>query len=209
VSNNHESFDAETSALVEAGRTDLEPDAGAQVRIERRLSLSRMRDRAESRRPLRAGPVLAALAIAASVALGAGLHALVRPARVAAGRKGQGGATLGAAGTQTSSPVPPSLGQHPVSAAMGDSTGRELLDEAAARMKRGDASGALGKLDEQARFHPTGPLTELREAMIVEALVRAGRNAEAHAHAARFFTTYPTSLLGPAVSDAIGRIPDE
>jgi outer membrane protein assembly factor BamD (BamD/ComL family) len=76
-------------------------------------------------------------------------------------------------------------------------------------MMRGDATGAIAKLDDHRRLHPTGPLTELREALYVEALARAGRAADAHAQAIEFFAKYPNSLLGPAIEDALGRISDD
>lgn len=186
-------FDAETAALVEAGRAEFVPDEGAKARVERRLLQATAGERGRVRWA-RARVAIGALAIAASVALGAGLHALLRPAKPA---------------PRAENPVPPSVRALGALGSAGDATGRALLDDAAAFIMRGDPARALDLLEEHARAHRGGPYVELREALSIEALVRAGRAAEARARAEKFSAAYPASLLGPAVADALARISDE
>ena len=206
-----EPWDAETSALLEAGRELVEPAADARARVEKRLDLA-LSDAAsaasakdapkrstESRRV-----VYLAVAMAAGVVLGAGLHAILRPAP--RGTVARGGPPVHPA--PPANPVPPSTKVLGGYAALGSSD-RTLLDEAAAKLMAGDAKAALAALDEHARTHPTTAFAELREALYVEALARAGRTAEARDRGSRFFASYPASLLGPAVSDALGRISDD
>jgi len=211
VKDDLEPWDAETSALLEAGRELVEPAADARARVEKRLDLA-LSDAAsaasakdapkrstESRRV-----VYLAVAMAAGVVLGAGLHAILRPAP--RGTVARGGPPVHPA--PPANPVPPSTKVLGGYAALGSSD-RTLLDEAAAKLMAGDAKAALAALDEHARTHPTTAFAELREALYVEALARAGRTAEARDRGSRFFASYPASLLGPAVSDALGRISDD
>jgi hypothetical protein len=94
------------------------------------------------------------------------------------------------------------------SAAAGLADERRLLDGARAALSRGEPSQALGPLDEHTRRFPHGVLTEEREALAIQALARSGRTTEAADRAARFEKTYPTSLMMPAVKDALGAARD-
>ncbi|HVY44424.1 MAG TPA: hypothetical protein VHB21_01045 [Minicystis sp.] len=70
---------------------------------------------------------------------------------------------------------------------------RSLIDTARAAIGRGNAAGALEKLEEHARRFPRGRLTEEREALWVMALSGAARDARA----AAFHERFPKSLLLP------------
>jgi hypothetical protein len=86
---------------------------------------------------------------------------------------------------------------------------RLLLDQARAAERAGDHEGALSPLLEHARRFPRGRLTEEREALVVLALARGGRAAEARARGARFEQQYPGSLFFAAVKDALASISDK
>jgi hypothetical protein len=203
MSDELEPFDSDASALLEAGRAEIDPPAGAQARIEGRLARTTENSRRVAKGLDGHRRMLIVTAIAASFAVGVGFDALLRPTSTK---------HVTAKNNPTpTNPVPPSAPNPSIQAmaGLGDSTGRDLIDEASARLMHGDAPGAIAKLDAHRRFHPNGPLTELREALYVEALARASRGADAHARASEFFAKYPNSLLGPAVEDALGRISDD
>jgi hypothetical protein len=67
----------------------------------------------------------------------------------------------------------------------------------------------MAPLDEHARRFPRGVLAEEREALASQALARSGRGNEALDRGTRFRRTYPTSLMAPAVEDALGTISDK
>jgi hypothetical protein len=197
MSDELEPFDRDVAALIESGKKDVAPGNDAKARLDRRLRLSISRSVAGPTPRSATRSAFFVMAVAASMALGAGLHAVLRPEKATVAKKGPSSTP-----THPASPVPPSI--QPLGAfGSTDGSGRALLDAASSSMMRGDATGAVTTLEEHARTHPSGPLTELREAMMVEALARAKRSADAQARADHFFATYPTSLLGPAVSDAL------
>ncbi len=70
-------------------------------------------------------------------------------------------------------------------------------------LARGNFSAALDATDQHARKFPNGHLAEERESLAIQALVGAGRDADARARAARFRAKYPHSLLLPAVDAAV------
>lgn len=80
---------------------------------------------------------------------------------------------------------------------------RQLLDRGRLSLVRGDAVGALADLDEHRRRYPESQLSEVREALTVQALLRSGRVAEARSHEAEFRRRYPSSLLLPALDAAL------
>jgi hypothetical protein len=97
----------------------------------------------------------------------------------------------------------PLSGHHP----SGLTEERMLLDEARAGLIQGEADRALERLElHRARF-AEGQLNEERDAMLVEALVLAGRYDEARQHAGAFQTQSPSSLFLPTVESAIAKIP--
>lgn len=70
-------------------------------------------------------------------------------------------------------------------------------------LARGNFSAALDATDQHARKFPNGHLAEERESLAIQALVGAGRDADARTRAARFRAKYPQSLLLPAVEAAV------
>jgi outer membrane protein assembly factor BamD (BamD/ComL family) len=84
---------------------------------------------------------------------------------------------------------------------------RALLDDARSALGQGDAARALGVLERHERQYPHPLLGEERDALLVQALVRAGRYTEARSRADAFRRRAPNSLLLPAVDAAIGSIP--
>jgi hypothetical protein len=84
---------------------------------------------------------------------------------------------------------------------------RALLDAARMALVSGDGDTALRALDRHARTYAHPLLGEERDALFVQALVRAGRYDEARTRAEAFRRKVPQSLFRPAVDDAIGSIP--
>ncbi|WP_394834445.1 hypothetical protein LVJ94_48905 [Pendulispora rubella] len=97
----------------------------------------------------------------------------------------------------------------PVTAAVDTDLARErqLIDKARSALVRGDAPAALFAVEEHANAFPRGQLAEMREAVAVQALAKAGRDDLARARAKRFHQTFPASVFGPVVDDAISSIP--
>jgi hypothetical protein len=82
-----------------------------------------------------------------------------------------------------------------------------LLDEARGAPVQGDPNRALGRIEQHRRTFASPILGEERDAMEVEALMKAGRTAEARAKADAFGRRTPNSLFLPAVESAIESIP--
>lgn len=74
-----------------------------------------------------------------------------------------------------------------------------LVADARDALRRGDASGALGMLEQIRTKFPGGVLAQEREALTIEALARSGRKADAAARASAFVKAYPTSPLAARV----------
>jgi len=79
---------------------------------------------------------------------------------------------------------------------------RELLDVARAALGRGNPGGALEALAKHTKQFPGAQLGEERHALMVQALVAAGRATEARSVAEKFRARYPRSMLGPVVDAA-------
>jgi hypothetical protein len=84
---------------------------------------------------------------------------------------------------------------------------RVLLDAARRDLASGDVHGALLALSRHGDRFPRGKLGEEREAMWVNALVRAGEYATARTKAEAFRRRYPSSFLASSVDAAIAAIP--
>jgi hypothetical protein len=84
---------------------------------------------------------------------------------------------------------------------------RALLDAARALLVSGETGPALDALDRHSRAFPRPMLGEEREALFVQALVRAGRYEEARTRADAFRRHAPSSLFLAAVDSAIASIP--
>lgn len=80
---------------------------------------------------------------------------------------------------------------------------RAGLEVARSALAQGRAGACLEALEKHARMFGTGRYDEEREALWIQALVTAQRQAEAEARARQFRVRYPHSLFGSVVSDAI------
>jgi hypothetical protein len=84
---------------------------------------------------------------------------------------------------------------------------RILLDEARAELAQGDTARAIDRLERHRRTYPVPMLGEERDAMWIEALVKAGRYDEARARAATFRRRAPHSIFSSMVDSALESIP--
>jgi hypothetical protein len=82
---------------------------------------------------------------------------------------------------------------------------RELasIDGARAALARGDATGAIARLDGYARAFPRGRLDLEAEVLRIDALSEAGRVEAARAHAREFLRRHPNSVLAAHVRTRI------
>jgi hypothetical protein len=174
------------------------------------------------------GPLVLASVVAGMV-LGAGMHALLRPAvpaRVvfvdrpvpaaapAVVAPSAAGATASAIEPESEpvaeSPVrrsAPARGVPATHAASTIAEERALLEQARAALALRDGPGALRLTDEHARRFARPQLGEEREAIAIQALVLAGRHVEARDRAALFEARSPDSLFRPAVEASLASIP--
>lgn len=76
---------------------------------------------------------------------------------------------------------------------------RLLVERAQAALGRGDHAGALEAVAQHMQAFPSGRLVEEREAIMVLALCKAGRTAEASLAAKDYLARYPKGLMRPAV----------
>jgi hypothetical protein len=84
---------------------------------------------------------------------------------------------------------------------------RSLLDDARSALTRDEATRALDDLARHEKTYSPPMLGEERDALRVEALVKAGRYEEARARADAFRKSAPKSLFLSAVNAAIASIP--
>lgn len=84
---------------------------------------------------------------------------------------------------------------------------RALLDGARSALSRGDTEAALGDLARHARLYSQPILGEERDALTIEALVRAGRYDEARARADAFRHAAPGSIFLSVVEASVRSIP--
>jgi hypothetical protein len=84
---------------------------------------------------------------------------------------------------------------------------RAMLDDARTALLQGDPTRALDRLARHRRAFASPRLGEERDAMCVEALVKAGRYSEARAQAEAFRRTWPSSLFSATVDSALESIP--
>jgi hypothetical protein len=108
------------------------------------------------------------------------------------------------AGAHPAATSPPHPGpNHPAPKASQLAAERMLLDEARAGLVQGDPERALARLDLHRRRYPGGLLAEERDAMLVEALAKAGRHEEARRAAEAFRARAPASLFLPTVEASV------
>jgi hypothetical protein len=84
---------------------------------------------------------------------------------------------------------------------------RAVLDAARSSLIGGDHEAALGMLERHERAYPRPLLGDERDALFVQALVRAGRYDDAHARADALRRRSPNSLFLSAVDAALSTIP--
>jgi hypothetical protein len=104
-------------------------------------------------------------------------------------------------------PVPSSLGTPGRARPSQLSAERVLLDQARAALAQGDPTAAMERLDHHRRIFPAPLLAEERDAMWIEALVKAHRYDEARTRAEIFRRRSPDSLFSSVVDSAIESIP--
>jgi hypothetical protein len=80
---------------------------------------------------------------------------------------------------------------------------RAILDEARQALAHGDPARALDRVELHRRSFPSPLLAEERDAMWVQALVKAGRSDDARARGEAFRKRFPDSLFSPAVESAL------
>ncbi|WP_437530381.1 RNA polymerase sigma factor [Sorangium sp. So ce726] len=78
-----------------------------------------------------------------------------------------------------------------------------LLSSAGLALSEGKATEALDVLALHERNYPRSPRVQLREALAIQALVQAGRRADARARAERFRAAFPHAVFLPAIEAAI------
>ncbi|HET9934218.1 MAG TPA: hypothetical protein VFQ35_26130 [Polyangiaceae bacterium] len=81
----------------------------------------------------------------------------------------------------------------------------ELLARVRERLRAGSGAESLALLAEHARRFPNGVLAEEAAASRVLALCSLGRTADGDSEKARFYRTYPHSVLGPRLERACAR----
>jgi hypothetical protein len=82
-------------------------------------------------------------------------------------------------------------------------TERELLELARRALLRDDPTAALVDLEQHRRHYPDSQLSEEREALSIQALLRTGRSGEARLRDGEFRRRFPSSLLLPALDAAL------
>jgi hypothetical protein len=86
---------------------------------------------------------------------------------------------------------------------------RQVIERARAALMRGDATGALAAVDEHSKAFSHGQLVEIREALAIQALVRAGRHDEARQRRERFLHSFPGSMYLPVIESAVDSLRDK
>nr|WP_267888065.1 RNA polymerase sigma factor [Sorangium cellulosum] len=78
-----------------------------------------------------------------------------------------------------------------------------LLSSAGIALSEGKATEALDVLALHERSYPRSPRAQQREALVIQALVQAGRRADAGARAERFRAAFPHAMFLPAIEAAL------
>ncbi|WP_438017482.1 RNA polymerase sigma factor [Sorangium sp. So ce315] len=78
-----------------------------------------------------------------------------------------------------------------------------MLSSAGLALSEGKATEALDVLALHERSYPRSPRAQLREALAIQALIQAGRRADAGARAERLRAAFPHSLFLPAIEAAL------
>lgn len=80
---------------------------------------------------------------------------------------------------------------------------RAMLDVARSALSLGEAARALDVVERHAREFPRGKMSEEREALGVQSLVKLGRRDAAAIRGAAFRRQYPSSVLAPVIEAAL------
>jgi hypothetical protein len=80
---------------------------------------------------------------------------------------------------------------------------RELIEVARAALARGSAEDAIAATKKHESRWPHGSMAEEREVVLIQALVAAGRKADAEERAAKFRQAFPQSMFLPAIAAAL------
>lgn len=206
--------------------SDLAPPEGAESRVALRLaSLAPASSLASSVTALRptGRPSLGALGrrflrwsltpLGIGIAIGAGGHALLSARRVGIQSNVSVvpvAPTTSAAPVVTARPITPELDspgtpalpsvQPPRSTLVDE---RLLLDRARRQLASDEPARALVFLEQHAQRFGHGELTEEREAMHINVLVRLGRKDEAKTRGEAFAARFPNSMMGASVRAAL------
>ena len=150
---------------------------------------------------------------------GHAMHAVSAPAPIPAPpaiEPVQTGAAVGSAAVAVEAPVVPAAAARVVPAvtrrraASAEQAAvplsRELasIDAARSALARGDAAGAIARLDRYARAYPRGRLDLEAEVLRIDALAESGRTEQAHARAREFLKRHPNSVLAAHVRTRLG-----
>ena len=84
---------------------------------------------------------------------------------------------------------------------------RALIDRARSALRRGDSHEALVTLMGHQRRFPSGALAAVRERLIVEALVAAGRNEQARARIDAYVRSHPSGIHRAALERIASGLP--
>lgn len=141
----------------------------------------------------------AARAVVAAAPAPAPAEPIVAPAGTSA-RAAEPGAVIAPAAPA------PVVHRHATAADVAVPLSRELasIDAARAALARGDADGAIARLNRYARAFPRGRLDMEAEVLRIDALAESGRNEQARARAREFLRRHPNSVLGAHVRARLG-----
>jgi len=109
------------------------------------------------------------------------------------------------AGSAGKSAAPPGVSASPASSQL--NAERRVLDLARSALVAEDPNEALRRVGDHLAHFPNGFLSEEREAVAIQALVKARRYDEARARARLFRLRSPDSLFASAVDSALNAIP--
>lgn len=87
--------------------------------------------------------------------------------------------------------------------------GRQLIEGARTAMMKSQAQQALTLLREHGEQFPDSQLAEERVSLEVQALLMAGRGADAREAAKRFAARWPNSVFAPVVDAALSTLPTD
>ena len=154
-----------------------------------------------------AGTVYAALTRAAPPEIALARGDTLATAPVGSGETVELAAVPAAPSWVVVAPAPPAAATSVKAAVPPLDTDLTLLQRAVAALGAGKATEALDALERHARSYPRSRRAQQRKTLAIQALLQAGRRAEAEARAARFREAFPGSAYLPAIEDAVNGLP--